>query len=66
MIDKTRDLHAVVVEMKDEAVHILLPLECRHIIDFMMKKTLSMTVTERAAAIEVTFWERVTPEQMTS
>lgn len=52
-----RDLHAVIVEMKNETVHLLLPLESRHVLDFLMKSKLSMSVTERAEAIEVTFWE---------
>lgn len=47
----------MLVEKKDEAVHLLLPLESRHILDFLMKSKLSMSVTERAEAIEVAFWE---------
>lgn len=57
MIDVQRDLHAVLVEKKNEVVHLLLPLESRHILDFLMMSKLSMTVTERADAVEVTFWE---------
>lgn len=52
-----RDLYAVIVEKKDEAVHLLLPPEAKHVLDFLTKKTLTMAVTEHAEAIEVTFWE---------
>lgn len=57
MTDSSRDLHAVIVEMKNETVHLLLPFEAKHVLDFLMKSKLSMSITERVDAIEVTFWE---------
>lgn len=62
MTTTSRDLHAVVVEMKGEAVYFLLPLEAGHVLDFLMRNELSMSVTERPEAIEVAFWKATASE----